>query len=212
LHNSVDLSTNLFEDIGWFPLPTATTLARFTAEGRGDGVLLRWEFSDPADIGVITVQRAAAETGPWEAIQTELGREGDVTTALDTSAEPGMTYFYRLAVRDRAGHSANEGIASAARIGTLAGRTFLGAPTPNPSANGSTVAFRIVRPEYVRLFVTDASGRRVHTLQEGMMAAGEYTRTWDGRTERASKVAPGVYFISLKTSDGLTTQRVAVVQ
>ena len=212
LHDGVDLSLDLFEDIGWFPTPTATTLARFTALGRNDGILLSWEFADPSDIASVTIQRASEDTGPWEAIETELGYGGSAMTALDVNTEPGATYYYRLAVIDRGGRSANEGMVSASRSSILAGRRFLGAPTPNPSSNGSSVAFRITRPQYVRLFVTDATGRRIRTLHEGMMLSGEYSRTWDGRSEHAGLVSPGVYFISLGTSEGLLTQRVAVLR
>ena len=34
---------------------------------------------------------------------------------------------------------------------------LLGAPRPNPAENGSSVTFRIPRPEYVRLVVTDVA-------------------------------------------------------
>src|SRR5262245_9084095 len=36
LHNSIDLTRDLFKDIGWFPEATATALSLFSAEGRAD--------------------------------------------------------------------------------------------------------------------------------------------------------------------------------
>jgi hypothetical protein len=207
LHDTVDMTLNVFQDIGWFPQATATTLARFEAEGRGDGILLRWEFSDPAGVGSITIERGLAETGPFAPVATELGGEGNLATALDRDTDPGVTYWYRLAVTDRAGQPAHEGLVSATRSGTLAGHVFLGAPTPNPATHGTSFTFRLARPEYVKLAITDASGRTIRTLREGMVGAGEHTQSWSGGND----VPSGLYFVSLRTSQGVHTQRVAVV-
>jgi hypothetical protein len=58
----------------------------------------------------------------------------------------------------------------------------------------------------------DASGRVLRTLNEGLMLAGEYTRAWDGRSAHSGDAPAGVYFLSLRTSQGVKTQRVAVVR
>ena len=89
---------------------------------------------------------------------------------------------------------------------------FLGAPKPNPTALGSAVTFRIKRPEYVRLTVVDVSGRRIRSLQDGMLLAGEHTVTWDGRTELLSEAPAGVYVIALRTSEGVKTQRLVLTR
>jgi hypothetical protein len=89
---------------------------------------------------------------------------------------------------------------------------FLGAPRPNPSAMGSSVLFRIARPEYVRLSVVDIRGARVRTLSDGMMVAGDHTMRWDGRSDGNQPVAPGVYMFALTTSEGTITQRVSIVR
>jgi hypothetical protein len=89
---------------------------------------------------------------------------------------------------------------------------FVGTPRPNPSADGSSVSFRIPKPEYVRLAVVDIRGGKVRTVQEGMMPAGDHTTRWDGRTDGNRQVAPGVYLFSLTTSEGTITQRVSVIR
>ena len=89
---------------------------------------------------------------------------------------------------------------------------FLGAPRPNPTARGSVVTIRISRPEFVRLTVRDVSGRRIRTLHEGMLPAGEHTRSWDGRTERLDEAPVGMYVVTLRTSEGERTQRLALVR
>jgi hypothetical protein len=211
LHDDVDLTTPLFRDIGWFPEATATTLAMFVAEGRGDGVMLRWRFTDPEDVVTVTVERAGAADGPWSSIPVELGSEGSSATALDAGAPAGQTAYYRLNYLDRAGDSHTLGLAAAMRPAALAAGVQFGAPRPNPTQDRTSVLFTLARPEFVRLTVTDAGGRRVRTLHEGMMLAGEHSMDWDGRSDHAAKVPAGVYFIHLTTSQGNHTQRVAMM-
>ncbi|OGF11207.1 MAG: hypothetical protein A2W00_10140 [Candidatus Eisenbacteria bacterium RBG_16_71_46] len=210
LHDDVDLTPYHFKDIGWFPGATATFLAMFTAENRPDGILLKWSFGDPTDVGATTLERALSADGPWAAIATELGRDGERTTALDTSAEPGTIYFYRLRVMDRSGHTDYMGLTSARREALVAGGLFLSRPSPNPTSRGAQVTFRLAQPEFVRLSVVDVGGRKIRTLHEGMMLAGDHTRTWDGRTDRSIQAGPGVYFITLQTSEGVKTERMSL--
>jgi len=212
LHNTVDLTVNVFQDIGWFGFPTATTLARFDAEGRADGILVRWQFTDPASVATITLERSSEENGVYSGIPAEIGGESGMTTALDTSAEPGTTYYYRLRITDRSGEGQTIGFASALRPVGIGATALLALPHPNPTSAGATVSFRLGQPEYVRLSVVDATGRTVRSLREGMMAAGDYNQSWDGRGERSGDVPAGVYFVRLQTSKGISTQRLAVMR
>jgi hypothetical protein len=210
LHDTVDLTLGHLQDIGWFPGATAVN-ATFLAQNRGDGVLLRWRFQDMSDVSVITVERARAAQGPFNPIRTELASDGEMTTALDTSAEPGVTYYYRLNVLDRQGQTQLFGPVTGRREGEVPTADFVRAPAPNPAQNQALVAFRIAKPEFVRLAVLDVNGRRVATLQEGMMVPGEYTRTWNVRSSHGGDVPPGMYFFALTTSEGTRTSRLAVV-
>jgi PA domain/FlgD Ig-like domain len=212
LHDTVDLTESLFHDIGWFPMVTATTLSMFTAEGRRDGIALRWQFADPSDVSVVSLERALTADGPWSAVSTELVNDGSSMVALDTNVLAGTDYFYRLNVIDRAGEQSYMGLASARRADALAAGVFMAAPQPNPSRNGTSIRFSLSQPEFVRLSVVDAGGRQVRTLHEGMMAAGEHTRSWNGLSDHETMVPAGVYFIHLRTSQGTATQRIAMVR
>jgi hypothetical protein len=212
LSSSVDLALGHFKDIGWFPGTTAVAMASFTSTNRADGILLRWQFGELSGVNVITLERARGEAGPWNAVRTELGQDGEATTALDTSAETGVTYYYRLNVRDAQGQIQLFGPVTGRREGMPVTAEFMGSPTPNPASSASTIAFRISQPEFVRLSVLDVNGRKVATIHEGMMLPGEYTKTWNARNDRNGAVAPGVYFFSLKTSAGMKTARLAIVR
>lgn len=212
LHDDVDLTLPLFADLGWLPPSTSTDLTMFLAEGRRDGIALRWRFLDPTDVTSVAVERAMAADGPFEAIPVELANEGEMGTALDTGALPSVTYHYRLRVADRRGEISYMGLASAQRLDVLADGVHLAAPQPNPSRHSATFHFALGQAEHVTLSVVDAGGRLVRTLESGMMPAGEYTRIWDGTSERAGKVPAGLYFVQLRTSQGLSTQRLAFIR
>lgn len=211
LHNTVDMTHGLLADIGWFPEIVPVMLQEFTAEGSADGILVRWRFEDLSDVGTITLERSSTPEGPWSPIHTDLGQDGPTTTALDTSAEPGETYFYHLKITDRRGQPSVHGSASAQRL-TEALRVSLGAPVPNPSKNSTAVSYRIGSADHVQLVITDVSGRTVRTLENGPMIAGQHMTQWDGRNDRGELVSAGVYFIRLNTNFGSRTQRVTIVK
>jgi hypothetical protein len=215
LSADVDLTLQAYQDIGWFGTPgpcgaTATVLAQFTAEGREDGILLRWAFGIGSSAAEVAIERAEGQAGPWTSIDAQLGSDGMVFTALDRGAEAGRTYYYRLRVTDSSGAIETLGFVSGQR-GVLAAGLFLAPPVPNPTRRGASFSFRIDRPEYVQLAVVDASGRKIATLHQGMLAAGDHVRNWDG-SSRSGLVAPGVYFLTLRTSEGVRTQRVSVTR
>jgi hypothetical protein len=186
-------------------------LEEFTADGSADGILVRWRFADLTDVGTITLERSSAAEGPWSPIHTELSTDGPTTTALDTSAQPGETYYYHLRITDRSGQPSVLGMTSAQRL-TEALRISLAAPSPNPATNGTSVSYRIGSAGHVRLVITDVGGRTVRTLENGAMIAGQHATQWDGRNDRGDPVSAGVYFIRLHTNSGVRTQRVTIVR
>jgi hypothetical protein len=82
---------------------------------------------------------------------------------------------------------------------------------PNPFNPRTTIRFELVRPGRARLSVFDVRGRRVATLVDGYLQAGEHRRIWDGRNETGAEVAAGVYFYRLTTSGGEDVSRRMVI-
>ena len=210
LHDSVDITHGLFVDIGWFPETVPVELAEFAAEGTPDGILLRWRFADLSDVATITLERAASTQGPWSPTHTELGQDGHVTTALDTSVDPGQTYFYHLRITDRAGQASILGFASGQRL-VESFRVSLSAPNPNPTVSGTSLRYRIGQAQHVKVTIADVSGRIVRTLEDASKVAGEHVVQWDGHTDHGTSAPAGVYFVQLYTTSGVKTQRVTMV-
>ena len=76
----------------------------------------------------------------------------------------------------------------------------LGAPRPNPFRGRAQYDFSLPTTALVRLEIYDVQGRRMSTLQDGVLAPGHYTRSWDGRTTTGRAALPGLYLARLRTS------------
>jgi hypothetical protein len=212
LHDGVDLTRQVLYDLGWQDLATATELMMFTADDVNGGIKLTWEFADYADVGSITVERAMASSGPWNPIPVTVSHDGERTVAIDENVTASTPYFYRLSVMDRSGHTSTYGLVAGRHAAAIGGPAALFAPSPNPSSHGSSLAYRLSTPEFVRLAIVDATGRQVRTLVNAVKLPGEHAELWDGRTDGGQSAAPGLYFVTMRTSKTLLTQRLAVVR
>jgi hypothetical protein len=92
------------------------------------------------------------------------------------------------------------------------GVTVLGEPLPNPMSRTSTIEFTLGRAGWTDLAVFDVGGRRVRTLLAGNLDRGRYVRGWDGRTDRFSDAAAGVYFYVLHTPAGMQSRKIVLAR
>ena len=84
--------------------PLAVTLASFTAEAQpATGVVVAWETVSNQNILGFNLYRGASESGPWTQLNPELiGADFPGASVaedfewIDTTAEAGATYWYRL--------------------------------------------------------------------------------------------------------------------
>jgi len=76
--------------------------------------------------------------------------------------------------------------------------TRLDGAWPNPFNPATTIRFSLASRERVRLAVYDVSGRRIRSLQEGTLPAGEHELVWDGRDAAGHRQASGVYFVRFR--------------
>jgi hypothetical protein len=59
--------------------------------------------------------------------------------------------------------------------------------------------------------VVDLSGRLVKVLVDGPLAPGNYEASWDARDEEGHRVAAGVYFVRLATSQSTESRKVVLL-
>ncbi|MCK5438473.1 MAG: hypothetical protein KAI97_00940, partial [Gemmatimonadetes bacterium] len=59
------------------------------------------------------------------------------------------------------------------------------------------IKFNLAKSGWVQLHIYDASGRLIRRLDGGTMVPGPRVLSWNGRDERGSTVASGLYFYRL---------------
>jgi len=74
---------------------------------------------------------------------------------------------------------------------------FLLPAYPNPFNPRTNIRFSLAEAGPAQLTVHDIAGRRVATLLDTHLTAGEHNLEWDGRGSDDEKLASGVYFINL---------------
>jgi hypothetical protein len=82
---------------------------------------------------------------------------------------------------------------------------------PNPFGPSVSIRFSVPEPQSVRVTVVDALGREVKRIADGWLAAGPHEMKWDGRDERGSRAAAGVYFLRVARAGDIATRRVVLV-
>ena len=88
-------------------MPTAVTLAAFSAAPQQAAILVTWETASELDTLGYNLYRSLSATGPWTRLNTTLipsQYPGQVTGGIykwrDQTVAPGNTYYYLLEVLD----------------------------------------------------------------------------------------------------------------
>ncbi len=90
--------------------------------------------------------------------------------------------------------------------------TYLLQSYPNPARGRVTIRFGLAEAGPVELAVYDLAGRRVATLLEENLPAGERLVSWDCRDNTGRAVPSGVYLYLLSNAEGSLTRRLIIVR
>jgi hypothetical protein len=83
---------------------------------------------------------------------------------------------------------------------------------PNPFNPQTNIRFAIPTTSRVEIELFDILGRRVRTLANEMMDAGNYAVTWNGTDDLGLSVASGVYFYRLRAGSFTQTRKLLLVR
>jgi len=83
---------------------------------------------------------------------------------------------------------------------------------PNPAVRAATLAFRLSSAEQVDLAVYDLAGRRVRTIQSGLLVGGTHQSVWDGTNDHGAAMPSGVYFTRLWTPKRTAVERLVMIK
>ena len=85
-------------------------------------------------------------------------------------------------------------------------------PFPNPIAKFATIKYGVPRLSHVSIKVYDITGRVVKTLISGEKKPGFYTLKWNSESDSGDRVAQGIYFIRMVTSDFTFTKKLVLLR
>lgn len=83
---------------------------------------------------------------------------------------------------------------------------------PNPFNPSTRVDYALPVASDVTIAVFNLRGQHVRTLRQGRQAAGRYTLTWDGTTDRGLPVVSGLYLLRLRAGNTVLTRRMTLVR
>jgi hypothetical protein len=129
----------------------------------------------------------------------DVDADGDLDVVFSGDRSVGVAYF-----------GTGSDVADGARV--LPTAFELSQNVPNPFNPATEIAFAVPTPAHVVLDVFNILGRRVAVLKDEVMAAGYYSVTWEGRSERGEPLPSGVYFFRLRSEAGSLTRRMLLLK
>jgi hypothetical protein len=166
----------------------------------GPGAAVRTKASTLAD-GAAWLSGAGEDE--WLTIEvTETGYHAIAVWKRDSSAR-GLSGSYTLRV--------DTGITSVDPEVTVR-RTALEAITPNPFNPQTSIRFALEQGGPVEIVVYNLRGELVRTLVREERIAGRHVVTWNGRDDRGSQVASGVYSVMLRAGSVEDRRKVTLVK
>jgi hypothetical protein len=107
----------------------------------------------------------------------------------------------------------NETCATATGVSTSPyHQSFLLRAVPNPFNPTTTIHASIPVPGRVTIAVYDVRGRRVTTLFDRTVEAGDLAVEWDATDSRGVRAASGVYFVRATASGFFTTEKIVLLK
>ncbi len=83
---------------------------------------------------------------------------------------------------------------------------------PNPMNPRARVRFHLATGGQVRLTIYALDGKRIRTLHEGSLPAGDHAFSWDGRDNASKPLPSGVYAVEIRSGRERVTARVLLLK
>jgi predicted lipoprotein with Yx(FWY)xxD motif len=96
--------------------------------------------------------------------------------------------------------------------GDLPSAVWLAAASPNPSRGMTMIRLGLPHEANASLLLFDAAGRRVRTLIDTTLPAGEHLVEWDGRDAAGARARSGFYIMRLQVGETVRTAKLIVAQ
>jgi hypothetical protein len=91
-------------------------------------------------------------------------------------------------------------------------RSVLGQNYPNPFNPTTVIGYSIDRRSRVDISIYNLLGRKVSTIVDKTLPAGEYTTEWDGRDDNGRPVASGIYFYQIRIGGYVESRKMLLLK
>jgi hypothetical protein len=91
-------------------------------------------------------------------------------------------------------------------------RFYLHPNFPNPFNPETHITFDMTRSGFVQLHIFDSLGRKVITLLNGLLSAGQHIIKWNGVDQRGNEVASGLYLCRLEVGQFTQTRKMQLLR
>lgn len=79
---------------------------------------------------------------------------------------------------------------------------------PNPFKNMIEISFSLEEKNEIKISILDIKGNMLVNLLDEPRVKGQHSIYWDGTDYNASKLPPGIYFVSLKSDDKVFAEKI----
>ena len=190
--------------------PIAVMLQGFDAKNGPEGVELSWELAGVDGDISFSVSRRGAMGGAFDELAyVEIERDGDTYTCIDTYAEPGGSYIYRVdyELGDETGV-----LFETEAVQTPAAPLTLHQNVPNPFNPSTEISYYLPVAADVLLEVYNVTGKRVATLERGRREKGPHVVMWQGVDDAGRGVASGIYFYRLRAGKEVISKKMVLLR
>ncbi len=186
-------------------LVTDVLVSDARAEAEDGAVRLSWSVASDGPVEFQVSRSTALEAGYLQVASFPVQQGREEYSWRDNTAQPGLTYFYKIAYRQSGAWK----VYGPVRVQAAAARFALRGTAPNPSRGPVRIDYEMDRAGPVRLEVFDLSGRRVARLVDGQAPAGRASVQWNPRVE-GTRLPAGAYFVRLSSGARQESRKLVV--
>jgi hypothetical protein len=195
--------------IAWINGNTATLLDCFHAEVKWPSIEIVWKLAE-IDQGIGFTVTRSDNCGAFAKVDVAIVEVGERSwNCLDREVTPGTEYVYRVNYIDGGKRYL---LFETEVLKTPEAGLTLSQNHPNPFNPSTRIGYYLPERSDVRLVIYDVNGRRIRTLVRSGKPAGSHAVEWDGRDDRGTAVASGVYLCKLEIAKAQRTIKLVLLR
>lgn len=162
----------------------------------------------PVEGAVVTVTDGIGNHSSFEeSFYQQQITNGSGEVSISFTALEDRDLFYGVRLHNYASVTGTIDVVAAGIEGSNTFTAELHQVTPSPVTGMADISFTAPSDGHMNISILDLAGRVVRTVHDGHVVAGAGSLILDG-----SEFSPGVYFVTMQTSDTTITRKIAVVR